>query len=147
MPDPRSRVDKRGCVRAGRSIRGLRLAFLIAVGLSLALPAEAAPRAGQFDRSFSGDGVAFTAFDPGGVGQVYGGGQVATRPSGKVVVAGSTRGSNTDYGVAQFRPSGKLDRSFGDQGTMTPRSRKSPTGLNWCCFPRSAPSRSRPVTR
>jgi uncharacterized delta-60 repeat protein len=118
---PRSRVAKRGRVRASRSIRRLWLALLVVgVGLTLVLPADAARRAGQLDRSFSSDGVAFTGFGPGGTGRSYQGSQVAAKASRKVVIAGATRGSNTnaiDFGVAQFRSNGKLDPSFGNQGT------------------------------
>lgn len=83
------------------------LAF-VAAGLALAA-------SGDFDRSFSRDGIVKTGFGSGGRGFGFAS-TLAVQPNGRVLIAGSA--SSGDFGLARFRPNGKLDRSFGDEGTV-----------------------------
>ncbi|MEO8010775.1 MAG: delta-60 repeat domain-containing protein, partial [Dokdonella sp.] len=71
---------------------------------------------GDPDPTFSGDGKAWTLWDPGFVQAETNG--VLTLTDGSVVTAGWVdRGSNNrDFAVAKFRADGSLDTAFGDQG-------------------------------
>lgn len=74
---------------------------------------------GQVDTTFSGDGVAWIAFDHGGPNDDYLAAMVV-QPDGKIVVAGSISGVLPDYdsGFARLLPSGSLDSTFdGDSGS------------------------------
>ena len=87
------------------------LGCLAFAGAGLALAAS-----GDFDRTFSGNGIAKTGFAPGGHG--FGSANaVAVQRNDRIVIAGST-GQSANFGLARFRSNGKLDRSFGDEGTV-----------------------------
>src|SRR3972149_4045700 len=67
---------------------------------------------GALDPTFSGDGKKVT--DCGASDGLQG---VAIQPDGKIVVAGwSSNGSDRDVAVARFRPKGKPDDAFSDEG-------------------------------
>ena len=92
---------------------------LLAVGAALLLVASlsgpAWAKAGAFDTTFSGDGVAT-------VDVVQGpdlAGDVAIQPDGKIVVAGEG-GPNGDWGflVTRLLPNGKLDTTFNGTGKV-----------------------------
>jgi uncharacterized delta-60 repeat protein len=87
------------------------LGCLAFVGAGLALAAS-----GDFDRRFSGNGIAKTGFGPGGRGFGFAW-AVAVQPNDRIVIAGYT-GQSADFGLARFRLNGKLDRSFGNGGTV-----------------------------
>jgi uncharacterized delta-60 repeat protein len=82
------------------------------VGAGVALAAS-----GDLDRRFSGDGIAKTGFGQGGHGLGFAE-AIAVQPNGRMVIAGSTGQPAFDFGLARLRPNGKLDRSFGDGGTV-----------------------------
>ena len=67
---------------------------------------------GSLDDTFSGDGKKMIDF-----GSSDGLQGVAIQPDGKIVVAGwSSNGSDRDVAVARFRPKGKPDDAFSDEG-------------------------------
>src|SRR5262249_20460037 len=43
----------------------------------------------------------------------------ALQPDGKIVAAGSTGVSNTDFALVRYNPNGSLDNSFGSAGKVT----------------------------
>ena len=96
-------------------------AALVSAGLALIALIAAAiawSRPGSFDPTFSGNGIAFTGFKPGGQGSAYSR-CMAVQSNGRIVIAGSVAGAtNGDFGLARFRRSGRLDASFGDGGTV-----------------------------
>jgi uncharacterized delta-60 repeat protein len=96
-------------VRVAAVLGGLGCLAFVGAGLALAA-------SGDFDRSFSGDGIAKTGFGPGGRGFGFGS-ALAVQPNDRIVIAGAT-GQSADFGLARFRTNGKLDRSFGDGGTV-----------------------------
>ena len=74
----------------------------------LARPASATP--GALDKSFSGNGFQ-TAFVSGGSARA-----VAVDAQGRILLAGSTIGSNADIAVARLLPGGALDPNFSGDG-------------------------------
>ena len=71
---------------------------------------------GSLDHSFSGDGEATLNFGGGGADDEAH--AVAVDRKGRIVVAGWSEASGTsDFAIARYRPNGKLDRKFGDQGS------------------------------
>ena len=92
----------------GRSV--LVVASLTAAVLSGTSPAYAAP--GDLDPTFSGDGRQLTDFGAGDSGE-----GVAIQPDGKIVVAGSSSGS--DFALARYNLDGSLDSSFSGDGRQT----------------------------
>ena len=95
-------------ISAGAALGGVGCLACVGVGLALAA-------SGDFDRSFSEDGIAKTGFGPGGHGAGFAN-AVAVQPNDRIVIAGATKSG--DFGLARFRSNGKLDRSFGDNGTV-----------------------------
>jgi uncharacterized delta-60 repeat protein len=85
------------------------LASALLASLAMALAA------GDFDPSFSGDGV---FVEPLGDGQRPGGdvSALALQPDGKIVVAGG--GSSSNIVIARLNPDGTLDPSFGTGGKV-----------------------------
>ena len=80
---------------------------------------------GSLDRTFAGggadgDGVATLPFGPGGFGGVGGTAEaMAVQPDGRIVLGGSFAGapSRWEWALARFEADGRLDRSFGPNGT------------------------------
>jgi uncharacterized delta-60 repeat protein len=70
---------------------------------------------GHRDHSFSGDGKVFTPF---GDSRAFAT-DVAVGPRDSIVVAGSECQPSCEFAVARYRPDGRLDPSFGDDGTVT----------------------------
>ncbi len=71
---------------------------------------------GTPDGSFGTNGVVTTDI-AGGLDAAFGG---ALLPDGRIVIVGSARvGSNDDFAVARYLPTGALDTSFGTQGKTT----------------------------
>ena len=65
---------------------------------------------GSLDQTFDGDGIVATPIRHG----LYGNGLVAVRNDGKIVVAGSSHnGTNDDFTLIRYDPSGSLDMTFG----------------------------------
>jgi uncharacterized delta-60 repeat protein len=104
---------------AGALGRGACLLVLAAVFLALPTMGFAKSGSGQLDDSFGGDGVARTQVDgnPGGAEAV------AIGRKGKVIAAGSVfvgKARPVDqFGVARYKPNGRLDRSFSGDGTAS----------------------------
>ena len=95
---------------------------IVAVGLALGkLAGERIALArykpnGHLDRSFGDHGEVRTL-----IGSKYGGvvaRAVAIDSKGRIVVAGFQGGPGQFFAVARYQPSGKLDRSFGENGTL-----------------------------
>ena len=70
---------------------------------------------GTLDRKFDGDGYALAEFP--GVGSRAA--SIDRLPDGRVALGGSTAEFYRDFAVAVFRPGGKLDSSFSDDGMVT----------------------------
>ncbi|HEX6844627.1 MAG TPA: hypothetical protein VF235_05865, partial [Actinomycetota bacterium] len=70
---------------------------------------------GDLDRSFGGDGVVRTRPED----RFRVASDLAIQPDGRIVVVG-TAGTDlhSKWGIARFRPDGRLDRSFGDKGLV-----------------------------
>jgi uncharacterized delta-60 repeat protein len=75
--------------------------------------AAMAPREGDLDTSFGGDGKVTTKFG-NGHDQPSG---MAIQSDGKIVVSGTS--SDLDFALARYRPNGALDTSFGGDGKVT----------------------------
>lgn len=75
---------------------------------------------GALDPTFDGDGRATVAFDAGGTNQDIGT-SVAVQPDGKIVVAGSSdvTGSEFSMSVARLNVDGSLDTTFSTDGRTT----------------------------
>ena len=69
--------------------------------------------AGALDTSFGGDGEVTWSFTPGSAGDV------AIQGDGKIVAAGATGGSDSDFEVARYDSDGMLDSTFGGDGVVT----------------------------
>jgi uncharacterized delta-60 repeat protein len=87
------------------------LACVLAVAAVVG-PASASAAPGDLDPSFSEDGIA-TVFGDGSVATA-----VAIAPDGRIVVAGYTLTEGTDVAVARFRPDGRFDPSFSEDGRV-----------------------------
>jgi uncharacterized delta-60 repeat protein len=107
----------RGCRHDLPSLR-IVLALTGLAAMALIAAASAWSRPGSFDPTFSGNGIAFTGFKPGGEGKAGPRG-MAVQANGRIVIAGYVPGvaDDGDFGLARFRRSGKLDDSFGNRGT------------------------------
>lgn len=71
--------------------------------------------AGEPDESLDGNGKVVTEFGPDAVGS-----SVAVGATGRIVVAGTRRGSSDDdFAVAVYEPDGSLDASFAGNGKRT----------------------------
>jgi len=113
---PERRRTRFRSVRIAALLGGLGCLAFVGAGIALAEP-------GDFDRGFSGNGVARAGFGPhgGGYGYAY---AVAVQPNERIVIAGNhvrfggNYGQSAGFGIARFRRSGRLDRSFGDGGTV-----------------------------
>lgn len=70
---------------------------------------------GTLDNSFSTDGKVTTAIGTSD-DFIY---AVAIQTDGKIVVAGSSKNTSTDYAVARYNSDGTLDNSFGSGGFLT----------------------------
>jgi uncharacterized delta-60 repeat protein len=92
------------------------LSAAAAIAIAFMLPSRADARPGALDPTFSGDGIAYTGFGPGGedAGNAWG---IAVQDDRKIVIAGNQQRNDNDVGLARFRPDGALDPSFGDAGT------------------------------
>src|SRR5262249_48090218 len=71
---------------------------------------------GQFDPGFGVDGVATIDFAGGFDAATW----VGVDSRGRIVVAGVAAEDSPDFGIARLMPTGKLDRAFGDDGTVFP---------------------------
>lgn len=89
------------------------VALLALLSSAAAVPAGAAP--GDLDRSFGRRGKVTTDLTPRD-DQVRG---MVLQPNGKIVVAGSA--GFRRFALARYRKGGRLDRSFGDGGTVITR--------------------------
>ena len=71
---------------------------------------------GHLDKTFSGDGAAFTDFTKGDDIAFA----VALQGDGKIVVAGAARGFSAaaSFAIARYNPDGTLDRSFSTDGRV-----------------------------
>ena len=70
---------------------------------------------GRLDRSFSRDGRAYVDF-----GDSDNANAVVIQPRGRIVAVGSTQATPTvDSLIVRFKPNGKLDKSFSDDGRLT----------------------------
>src|SRR5262245_54097315 len=67
---------------------------------------------GMLDTSFGSGGLVTTSVSNTGDGA----GDVKVQPDGKVVVAGWTGGSGSDFALVRYNPNGSLDTSFGGRG-------------------------------
>jgi uncharacterized delta-60 repeat protein len=100
----------------------MRLVLATLVLLLAFAPPAGALAPGDVDRSFGVDGTAVTRFgplvDPGA--SVAAARDVETLSDGKLLVAGSAPDAEGQRAVAlaRYRPDGRLDRSFGDGGTV-----------------------------
>lgn len=89
--------------------------IVIAGGASLDFVVYRLNADGSPDTTFDGDGRVQTDF----AGQTDNPFALAIRPDGRIVVGGTTfTGNDTgvDFAIAQYRPDGSLDPSFGDRG-------------------------------
>ena len=95
--------------------QGSRTLFVIALacvlGVISAAPALGAP--GQLDATFGGDGRVVTNLTDG-FDSAKG---VAIQPDGKIVAVGLA-GEFGRFGLARYKPNGRLDAGFGDGGTV-----------------------------
>lgn len=85
----------------------------LAIGVALVLPpfvASAAP--GDLDNSFSNDGRVATGFEDDNTYVK----DVGLQENGKIVLVG---GSGDKFAFARYRPNGRLDKSFSDDGRAT----------------------------
>ena len=73
-----------------------------------------APRAGDLDISFGGDGKAVTDFG----GRDDTAWAVLIQPDGKILVAGSSGFPGSDVVLARYRPNGALDTTFNGDGRV-----------------------------
>ncbi len=75
---------------------------------------------GALDPSFSGDGIATTAFNPGISDRDFAH-SVAVQSDGKIVVVGSTQTESRqdDFAVARYNADGSLDTTFSEDGMVT----------------------------
>jgi uncharacterized delta-60 repeat protein len=85
---------------------------VLGVLIVVTLPAVAAARSGDLDRTFSEDGIAFGDFGRGFADAQA----VAVQPDSGVVVAGPD--GQGHFGVMRFLLDGTLDPSFGDGGRL-----------------------------
>lgn len=70
---------------------------------------------GDLDPSFSGDGIARTRLDD----RFLVASDLAIQPDGRIVVVGRAGTfQNAKWGLARYRPDGRLDRTFGDGGLV-----------------------------
>jgi uncharacterized delta-60 repeat protein len=70
---------------------------------------------GKLDRSFSRDGRAYVDFGDSDLANA-----VTIHPRGQIIAVGSTQATPTvDSVIVRFRPNGKLDKSFSDDGRLT----------------------------
>src|SRR5215471_7757787 len=69
--------------------------------------------AGNLNAGFGSNGIAATDF-----GQEDQGLSVVIKPDGKILVAGITTGSGTDFALAQYTPNGQPDGRFGSGGKV-----------------------------
>lgn len=72
---------------------------------------------GTLDPAFGGDGRVVSIFSDITWGDWMSAG-IAIQSDGKIVAAGSTCRSNPRFALARYRPSGRLDRAFGDDGRV-----------------------------
>jgi uncharacterized delta-60 repeat protein len=87
----------------------------LAIAASLLIPSASRATARDLDHHFGGSGKVITD-----VGQNDSAAAVAVDPSGRLVVAGTTRnGATADFLVARYMPNGSLDSSFGNGGLVT----------------------------
>jgi uncharacterized delta-60 repeat protein len=100
--------------RSARSIalRAITAAF-VATLVASPLGTRTLSASGHLDTTFGGAGVVTTEF-PGFPADAYG---VAIQADGKIVVAGSTHDTSSDFVVARYNTDGTLDSSFGGGGT------------------------------
>jgi uncharacterized delta-60 repeat protein len=77
--------------------------------------AATAPREGDLDTSFDGDGKVLTDFGLGETAHA-----IAIQPDGKIVVAGESNasGHNDDFALARYLPNGSLDPTFSSDGRV-----------------------------
>jgi uncharacterized delta-60 repeat protein len=97
-----------------RSFAALLVSVLLA-GSALTTPALGAD--GDLDPTCDGDGKVTTDF----AGDADRGTDVVVQADGKIVIAGRTRttATNFDFALARYNPDGSLDLSFGADGTVT----------------------------
>lgn len=99
-------------MKTSKSRRYARL-FPVAAGLAMVqLPFLAFAAPGDLDNTFSNDGrvtTAFSTFDS------YAS-DVEVQDNGKIVLAGR---SGNKFGFARYRPNGRLDKNFSDDGRAT----------------------------
>ncbi|MCX7262695.1 MAG: hypothetical protein NTX67_08030 [Burkholderiales bacterium] len=69
---------------------------------------------GSLDTSFSGDGKAIISVGEGWMDDV--GSAMTLQADGKILVAGSSRGNNTDFSLIRLNANGSLDTSFDGDG-------------------------------
>jgi uncharacterized delta-60 repeat protein len=69
---------------------------------------------GTLDPTFGGSGKAIVAF--GGSGVTAGAVAVAIQKDGKILLGGTTDGSNTDLAITRLNPDGSFDSGFGNGG-------------------------------
>ena len=95
---------------------GAALAALAVLVVGDATPASAdEPRAGDLDRTFSGDGRVTTDFGTN-VNRIYNRAHaVAVQPDGKIVAAGYAA---NDFALTRYNANGTLDTSFGTGGRV-----------------------------
>ena len=88
------------------------VALAVALAIALSAPAQAAP--GDLDPTFGTDGTVTTN------GVLDGANAVALQPDGFIVAVGyATAGPGFDWGLARYKPDGRLDLTFGSSGTLT----------------------------
>ena len=102
--------------RSGRS--PLWWAILACMGIAASFPATAAAAPGDLDPRFSKDGKTTSK-----LGRCGGGEAVAVQPDGRILVTARVPSGPVCSGqtgaVARFRPNGKPDRAFGEDGFAT----------------------------
>lgn len=114
----RARRSLIGSAEAIESAGGRLIAIAVATMLiALQFGGQVQAASGDLDATFEGDGKLSTDFF-GGVDSAF---DLAVRPDGRIVVAGAAQNgdNNTDFAIAQYDSSGKLDPAFGIDGIMT----------------------------
>ena len=96
----------------------------LAIGVALLLPPAASAAPGDLDPTFSGNGIAITAFPSSFEGRSLAAAEAVVKDhDGGLVITGyagpfDASGTNdaNDFAFARYRRNGELDPSFGDQG-------------------------------
>lgn len=70
---------------------------------------------GYWDKSFGRSGFLRVQFGPGLIGSVF---RALLQPDGKILLAGAVSSDDSDVWMARFKPNGRPDHTFGNNGVV-----------------------------